>query len=250
MRRPFLLLVAVAMTAALLARTAAPAVYACTCPPYPTETDAIIYSLHFSDVVVVGTVLELVDDIDEYAPDKDAHVGVERYLKGTGPQDLVADDGIGGGDCGFIGDYMVGRKWVFFLQGDAYRTGMCLGNREATDEYVAAIEAVLNPTPTPSPSPTASPSPAALPDTGDHSRSVGDAFPLAAAAVALPLAFLLGAAFVRLRPGGAPLGGRRPRRWLCSQPQRSSALTSHRQRTPALAARSQATVPRIRPTPW
>jgi hypothetical protein len=187
MRRPFLLLVAVAMTAALLARSAAPAA-ACTCSAYPTETDAIVYSLRFSDVVVVGTVLELVDDIDEYAPDKDARVGVERYLKGTGPQDLVADDGTGADDCGFIGDFMVGRKWVFFLQGDSYRTGVCLSNREATDEYVAAIEAILNATPTPSPSPIVSGFPYV---------------PVAAGAMGA-LAVLLGAAFVwPRRRGGA-----------------------------------------------
>jgi hypothetical protein len=123
------------MTAAMLARSAAP-VAACQCAARDTRG-----YIDAADAIVVGTVVRVVEDPNEYAPDSDSVLAVERYLKGSGPPEIVADDAIGGADCGG-GVGGVGRRWVVFTSGDErepFRTSSCAGNRAIGDGPQSAL---------------------------------------------------------------------------------------------------------------
>jgi hypothetical protein len=141
-------------------------------------------------------------------PDKDAAVSVERYLKGSGPQEIVVDDPVGDADCGFFGEASVGQRYVLFLQdeGAALTTHLCAGNEPASDAFVAEIEEVTGPGVTPDDAVTP-PDPDPMPnETEPLSETEGSGFPYVQVAVGAmgTLALLLGAAFAwRARRGQA-----------------------------------------------
>jgi hypothetical protein len=127
MKRLFPVLVLVAIAATLLPATAPPA-YACTCAPDTSPQDHIAAA----NIIVIGTVVGLVDGSESSGPiaDHDALVSVERYLKGSGPASIVADDPPHGGLCGYFDDASIGKRHVLFLSGDSIppRTSLCSGN--------------------------------------------------------------------------------------------------------------------------
>lgn len=168
--------------------------HACSCAVQPVPERVAFYS-H----AVVGTVLRLVDDPSEgYAegyPDKDAVVSVERYLKGSGPTEIVADDPVGDADCGFFGEASVGQRYVLFLSNDdifgnsddgGLYTHLCAGNEIASDTLIAEVEAITGPGVAPD-------------DVDPPSEAKGSNFPYVPVAIAATLgwlALLAGAAFV------------------------------------------------------
>lgn len=182
--------------------------YACSCAVQP-----VAERLAFYNHAVVGTVVRLVDDPSEgYAegyPDKDAVVSVERYLKGSGPAEIVADDPVGDADCGFFSEASVGQRYVLFLGTDdlfgnsddgAVYTHLCAGNEIASDALIAEVEAVTGSgVPPDGGQPVPDPS-TPVEDIEPFSEETDDAeFPLLPVAVAAtlgPLALLAGAAFV------------------------------------------------------
>jgi hypothetical protein len=188
-------------TAGILWGHVAPA-HACSCAVQPVAERVAFYS-H----VVVGTVIGLTDDANEHSsPDKDALVSVERYLKGSGADEIVADDPVGGGDCGFFGEASVGRRYVLFLGTDdifgnsdvgALYTHLCAGNEIASDALIAEVEAVTGPGVPPD-------DVGAVPGPGTPSEEADGAdfplLPVAVAAMLGPLGLLAGAAFVWRRP--------------------------------------------------
>ena len=182
--------------------------YACSCAIRP-----VAESVGFYDAVVIGTVLRLTDDPDASFPDKDAVVSVERYLKGSGPQEIVADDPVGDADCGFFGEASVGERYVLFLSdedlfGDGddglLHTHLCAGNQLASDDFLAEVEAVTGPGVAPDGAAT-SPDPDPMPnETEPLSETEGSGFPYVpvAAGTVGTLAVLLGAAFAWRRRRG------------------------------------------------
>jgi len=198
---------AIAAMAGLLFSSITPA-HACSCAVQP-----VAERLAFYNHAVVGTVLRLVDDPSEgYAegyPDKDAVVSVERYLKGSGPAEIVADDPVGDADCGFFSEGSVGQRYVLFLGSDAIfgnsddgalYTHLCAGNEIASDALIAEVEAVTGSgVPPNDDEPVPGPS-TPVEDVVPLSEETDDAeFPLLPVAVAAtlgPLALLAGAAFV------------------------------------------------------
>jgi len=191
MRRPILLLFAVAMTAAMLARSAAP-VAACTCAPlpHPTPFDHTAFLVTNAGVIVAGTASDLAaaPPFDPQQPNADYNANImfltEEYLKGSGPDDLALDAyglevdsegnivSVGLAGCQMFDLGSPGSRFVlFFPPGSALDRdpGFCGGSAvlvgSAGDAYVAEIRAALQPvTATPGPSPP--PTPAELPDTG------------------------------------------------------------------------------------
>lgn len=194
---------AIATMAGLLFSSITPA-HACSCAVQPVPERVAFYS-H----VVVGTVTGLTDDGELSYPDKDALVSVERYLKGSGAGEIVADDPVGDADCGFFSEASVGQRYVLFLGTDdifensddgALYTHLCAGNEIASDALIAEVEVVTGSgvppddgVPVPDPS-------TPVEDVAPLGEETGDAeFPLLPVAVAAtlgPLALLAGAAFV------------------------------------------------------
>ncbi len=76
-------------------------------------------------------------------------VNVERYLKGGGPDEIVANDPSGQLDCGFMAESFIGKRLVFFLQGEEspFDTNVCLGNRvlgeAGSQSFLRDVEAIL-----------------------------------------------------------------------------------------------------------
>jgi hypothetical protein len=131
MRRAAFAAVALLAVVGLMARSAAP-VAACTCIPYATADHA-----ERAGVIVVGKITDVFNAEPGGNPDLDAQMSVERYLKGSGPERIQIDDGRGGGDCGFISEQDVGRRYLMFLGGDSNRfTGICSGNIVLCDSCV------------------------------------------------------------------------------------------------------------------
>lgn len=150
MRRPVLVLFAVAITAVLLARSAAPVAHACTCVQTTVEE-----RVAQSEVIAIGTILaSVLDDDPSGNLDWDARVAVERYLAGSGPTEVVADDPPDGGSCGVFDASHVGQRYVIFFYDD-FKTHLCMGDEPATDEFVASVELAVALSP-----------PGALPETG------------------------------------------------------------------------------------
>jgi len=183
--------------------------HACSCAVQPVAERLAFYS-H----VVVGTVTALTDDGELSYPDKDAVFAVERYLKGSGAEEIVADDPVGD-DCGFFGEASVGQRYVLFLSNDdlfgnsddgALYTHLCAGNEIASDALIAEVEAVTGSgVPPDDGEPVPDPS-TPVEDVVPLSEETDDAeFPLLPVAVAAtlgPLVLLAGAVFVWRRKGG------------------------------------------------
>jgi hypothetical protein len=191
MRSGMLALLVVAATAALLARSAAPVV-ACSCagPPGPAEAAAA------ADLVFVGraTGKEYVWVREGTGPLTQVSTlvsfDVERYLKGSGPARLeVSDqfcDPVGGGEP----DQPL-PSWVIFatISGPVLDTSLCAGSRPMT----AGVKSELGA--------GSAPSDGASFDVAGEGAPV---LPIVAAAFAIPLVFLLGAAFMFPRRGRVP----------------------------------------------
>jgi hypothetical protein len=135
MKRLLLPLAAVAIAGLLLPAGVRPA-YACTCYP-PSSLEEHINK---ADVIAIGTVSRLFDNPltvpdpkqeGEVAmiADVDAVVEVERYLKGTGPPQIVVDDPPSGGTCGFLDQESLGLRYLLFLGGatSPFKAHLCSG---------------------------------------------------------------------------------------------------------------------------
>jgi len=116
MGRPLLFVLAVAMTTALLAQSAAPVAHACTCGAFSGD-----YAAYRAHIVVVGTVSEhrlgpardSGSDCGEYRNEEGA-ISVERYLKGTGTPQISFYSVVG--FCS--GPVQTDRRLLIFLSGD------------------------------------------------------------------------------------------------------------------------------------
>ena len=135
MKRFLLLLAAVAITGLLLPAGLRPA-YACSCVGYSPEE-----KVANADVIAIGTVSRIFDNPytipdpkrtngEVTLQDVDAVVSVERYLKGTGPAEIVADDPQSGGGCGIFEELSVGSRYLLFLTGTTspFTTNLCSGS--------------------------------------------------------------------------------------------------------------------------
>jgi len=174
---------ALAATAALIWQSVTPA-QACSCIA-PTSDRATFYTSN-ARIVLVGTVNEIVETEQRGLPDFDLRVAVETYLKGSGPTEIIADDPIGGGDCGMFDASYVGKRYVFFFWDDQeeFRTGLCSGNTPASGEFIQQVITAAGTSPM-EPIPSA--------DRGDGSeRDIA----FAIAAVAISLLFVLAASLV------------------------------------------------------
>jgi hypothetical protein len=197
MTRPLLLLLSAAVTAALLARSAAP-VAACSCE-IPSAGDVVSQA----QLVLIGEpqslsktqsrIVRADNGMYEYGLRTKATIQVERYLKGRGPGAIEVIDDI----CvGSLAPDSLGRKHLLVLRFDDpyYRLPTvqgCLGSGPVNGSLLglrlSQVEAVTGPGEPPDDS-LAEPQPPAR-----------GGIPLGAAAaigIAIPLAFLLGAAFL------------------------------------------------------
>ena len=117
---------------------------ACSC----ARQDAAGY-VQAADTIVIGTVSGLVPDADN-AGDQDARFEVQTYLRGAGPAEVIVDDPVGDGDCGFFGEPSVGREYLLFMRGGAspFTTNLCSGNAAvlpddaASDAFVQEVKAI------------------------------------------------------------------------------------------------------------
>jgi hypothetical protein len=200
MTRPLLILFAAALTAAVLARSAAP-VAACTCAP-PELPDEVLSA----DWIVVGEITDVLNlksgSGSAPNPDINAIVDVERYLKGSGPELLEVDDSGSSGPCSFFDEGDRNQRYVLFLanagshatvRGCSYSAPLTgPGVSVNSQEQLQTIESLAG----------------QLPRTGGPPKSVAGndppVLPITAAAIAVPLAFLLAAAFAWPRRRGAP----------------------------------------------
>ena len=116
-------LVAVAATLS----ASVPSAHACSCVPFTTQG-----YVDRADVIAIGTVIQLIDDEDTGGGpnDLDARVSVSRYLKGTGPAEIVVDDPPSGGTCGFLDEGDLGDTYLLFLTGSdsPFESNLCSGN--------------------------------------------------------------------------------------------------------------------------
>ena len=146
MKRLLLPLAAIAIAGLLFTGTR-PA-YGCSCLPSSTQQ-----KVENTDVIVIGTVVRLVEDPDEGVRtdfEVDGIVSVERYLKGSGPSEIEVDDPPSGGLCGFLDQTSTGKRYLFFLTGEAARfsTSSCDGsipitNDEASQQHLRNVEAAV-----------------------------------------------------------------------------------------------------------
>lgn len=184
-------LIVAGMVALLFANVASAA--ACYCYFDPEMDDHVKRAVSEADVIAVGIVEELTPgQLSKRTGDLDAEVRVERYLKDSGPVRISVDDPAGTGSCGFITEGSLERRYVFFLtehESAPYRTYLCSGSW-ALDEagaagYLSSIGALTGPGEAP-----------------PQEEAEGDGLPRAmmwAAAIALPLAFMLAAAALSSR---------------------------------------------------
>ena len=218
MKRPVLLLFAVAMTAALLARSAAP-VAACSCAS-GDEVSLARSLLEYSQLVLVGTIADAESEYSQF--------DVEAVYKGESTARITLDQtknevelnrenaarygypdlsGTGPGDCSII---LLGRH------GQRYVVGLAESD-EVSGAYTASLCATINETPASDEwswqkflaslddlsggalRPDGLPVGGGAPGQSDVSK-----LPLAVAAIAIPVVFLLIAAFVWPRRTGGP----------------------------------------------
>jgi hypothetical protein len=219
MRRPILLLVAVAMTAVLLARSAAPVAHACSGGGHPVETSDVIVAGRISGWSPIENATRFqggpdipFDDPNYYGPYDPIRVQleVERVYKGNVPQriNLVDGSSLSGnqwwgasGACGAFDFDPTGKYVVFGLSIDdfgRYRSNRLLnfyiGDQPPTDyssRFMTDLSVLL---------PGYAPSVAAEKSTDSDTSSL---LPVAAAAgVAITLVVLLAAAFAWRRRAG------------------------------------------------
>ena len=199
---------ALAVTAALLWHSATPA-QACSCVTRTTEE-----SVAGADTIVVGTVGDYRNLGEEHLEDDPrlvvsrigVTVGVQTYLKGSGPERIVVEELH---DCdGFLDPSSVGGEYVLVLQGERSpftSTGMCSGSFAIHNQYqplpddipfltgfVAEQYAALGGI-------VAFTGPGIAPTTNK-----APTIPLTIAAIAIPLAFFLAASFVFPAKGSRP----------------------------------------------
>lgn len=189
MRRAAFAALAVVAAAGLLARSAAP-VAACSCIPTnvpPAER---------ADTVVIGTVVRMEGDIAT-APGLrsgglTAVVAVERYIKGSGPEEIFVEDAAV--TCAYFIESPVGGRHQLFLDGASspFRTGYCSGNAP-----LSPGESAIQGSPTATPSRELSIGKVAEEDDGVPGSAIG-------AGIAIPVVLLLGAAFVWWRRSVEP----------------------------------------------
>ncbi len=139
------------VAAVLLPFGALPA-YACSCVPLTAQE-----KVNGADVVAAGKVIRLVEG--RPPGDPDAVFLAQRYLKGSGPEEIDVDDPLGTGDCGFLDDGSLGEPYVMFLTGQnsPYETSLCHGSiRLAGEDYdqrfLAEVVAITGPGSLPLPS--------------------------------------------------------------------------------------------------
>jgi hypothetical protein len=103
-----------------------PPVRALSCVPFSAER-----SVEHADVVLVGTVRELVADHSS-----GVLVEVGRYLKGSGPAAITFSSGTMAWD-GWLFEENVGRQWLFFLKtdGESYEEWACSGSQPLDGAY-------------------------------------------------------------------------------------------------------------------
>jgi hypothetical protein len=159
--RPLSVVSAIALVFGALSPLTAGTARACSC----VSIEDVAQPVGWSDVIVIGTVTGVrTQDPGSVYPDQDAIVSVDTYLKGSGPSEIVADDGVSSADCGMFNSSYVGREMLLFLNiaDGRYTTSSCSGNHiiegdPSQDSYVIAVVDVLNP--------------AALPATGAGPRA-------------------------------------------------------------------------------
>lgn len=209
MKRLLLPLATVAIAGLLLPTGVRPA-HACTCTGYSPEE-----KVANADVIAIGTVSRIFDNPytmpdpkttsgEVTIDDVDAVVSVERYLKGTGPAEIVADDPQSGGGCGIFEELSAGSRYLLFLtrEDSDFRTHLCSGSLPiegpgrwtlAVSEEFAAnalqeVQAITGPGTLPQDSPVPSQSPA---DDGIPWLAIIIASSLGAGALAAASALLL-----------------------------------------------------------
>jgi hypothetical protein len=193
MRRPVLFFLAVLMTAAMLARSAAP-VAACPCggAPQPVEGTARWYLDRF-EFVAVATVEEvtyvppLAAETDEFNADQRARsvLSIEHYLAGAGPESITVEEHPFT-SCSTPGLQTERRRLLLFLEADGGSLripGPCT-NSGPVDGWFGPgfVEEITE-----------------LSEQQERSNANESGFPAlpaAAAAMAIPIAFLLAAAFL------------------------------------------------------
>ena len=118
-----------------------PPVRALSCVPFSAER-----SVEHADIVLVGTVRELVADHSS-----GVLVEVGRYLKGSGPAAITLSSGTMAWD-GWLFEENVGRQWLFFLKtdGESYEEWACSGSQPLDGAYgepvpIEEIEALTSP---------------------------------------------------------------------------------------------------------
>ena len=147
MKRLLLPLAALA-TAGLLFTSTRPA-YGCSCLPSSTQQ-----KVENADVIVIGTVVQLIEDPDEGVGTElevDGIVSVERYVKGSGPSEIEVDDPPSGGLCGFLDQTSTGKRYLFLLSGQAagFSTSSCDGSipitsDETSEQYLRDVESTVS----------------------------------------------------------------------------------------------------------
>ena len=191
MKRPLLLLSAVAVTVAMLARSVTP-VAACSCAQTPPEEHVAT-----AGTILIGTVTEVKFDppLSDPGPYEARRtimvVAVERYLKGNGgtPVEVVergivvisSQDGkpwsAQNSSCALLHLDSVGQRWILFLPESSSpytSSGLCSGSwrmdHPGAEEWVATVEQILI-------------GPEELPETGGEPSGGGEEWqvPLAAA---------------------------------------------------------------------
>jgi hypothetical protein len=156
---------------------------ACSCV-YGTTPEFVA----FADVVVVGRLY-----LSETARDL-PQVSVESYLKGNGPEEIDLSD-LGPGDCSYGPHLTNGRRHLLLLRSEAggLSTSSCSGSvsldtngsSNFAQQRLREVVAITGP--------------------GDVPGANGaPTLPLAVAAVAIPLAFVLAASFVFPARGSRP----------------------------------------------
>ena len=124
--------------------------YACSCA-YPDPERVV----EFADVIVIGTVdeVEIPPEIGYSMAPVYVSVAVERYLKGSGDDELEFSTAHSGASCGALEVLDVGERHVLLLKGDAsnYTTSLCSGNAPLNgvslggvdgETYLGEIEAI------------------------------------------------------------------------------------------------------------
>jgi len=202
-RRPLAVVTALVM-ASMVWGSARP-VAACTCVTFTAQE-----YVNKSAVVLTGTLTKFelysgpatferegdryIDNSDRFGDS--AHFEVQRYLKGSGPMDVVIGEDRA---CGYDMSEFIGAEYIVFIQvqDGRFMDSFCNGSGPIADAFrftLAEVEAITGP----GIAPDESLASALPPD-----RAAVPLLPVAVAATVGPLAFLAAAAFVWGRKGGA-----------------------------------------------